>query len=267
LAIESVMLHELDTTELVEVLKPIYVHENLRPMRGDPTRNAVKRYAYRPGINHLAKLLAEGLDIRLNTTVDGIRHSDGRFEIEGEPFDKVVLTPPIPQASLLLWSIGESRAVANARYRSCLSIMLGYDRPLPETPYHALIDIEQRHPLTWISLESVKSPGRAPEGHSAVLLQMSPTYSHDHYQTEDDQLMRDIVPWVVQLYGEGFRNPVAVDTKRWKYSQPELTAVFESANRANHGVVLAGDGLSAGRVERAFESGLEAARLIMENPN
>jgi len=264
LTIEKVMLEELDRSELVEVTKPIYAHANLRPQRGDPTKNSVPRFVYRPGINHFAKLLAEGLDLRLNTTVDGLRRMDGKLEVEGELYDRVILTPPIPQASLLLWSIGESRSIANARYRTCVSIMLGYDKPLPETAYHALIDVEQRHPMTWVSLESTKSPGRAPDGHSAIVLQMSPTYSQNHYQTDDEVMLRDVIPWVVQLYGEDFRQPVEIDTKRWKYSQPELTAVFESANRANHGVILAGDGLSAGRVERAYESGVEAARLILE---
>ena len=264
MAIEAVMLQELDTSELIEVNKPIFTHVNLRPHAGDPARTAVARYTYRPGNNHLAKLLAQDLELRLNTTVDGLKRVNGKIEVEGQTFDRVILTPPIPQASLLLWSIGESRPIANARYRSCISIMLGYERPLPETPYHALIDVEQRHPLTWVSLESAKSPGRAPDGHSAVLLQMSSTYSQNHYQTDDGHLIKDVIPWVVQLLGEDFRNPVEVDTKRWKYSQPELTAVFESANRGNRGVVLAGDGLSAGRVERAFESGLDAAKLILE---
>lgn len=264
LGIERVMLQELDITELVEVQKPIYTHVNLRPLPGDASRNKIPRYVYRSGNNHLAKLLAEGLDVRSNTTVDHLSRQNGSFEVEGESYDRVILTPPIPQASLLLWSLGESRPVANARYRSCLSIMLGFDRPLPEVPYHALIDVEQRHPLTWVSLESAKSPGRAPEGQCAMVLQMSPAYSHDHYQTDDDRVLRDVLPWVGQLFGSEFLNPVAVDTKRWKYSQPETVAVFESVNRNHNGVILAGDGLTAGRVEKAFESGLMAARLILD---
>ena len=264
LGIERVMLQELDTTELVEVQKPIYTHVNLRSMPGDSARSKIPRYTYRPGNNHLAKLLAEGLEVRSNTTVDHLSRENGRFEVEGEVFDRVILTPPIPQASLLLWSLGESRAVANARYRSCLSIMLGFDKPLPPTPYHALIDVEQRHPLTWISLESEKSPGRAPEEQCAMVLQMSPSYSHDHYQTEDGRVLKDVLPWVGQLFGPEFLAPVAVDTKRWKYSQPETVAVFDSVNRNHNGIILAGDGLTAGRVEKAFESGLMAARLILD---
>jgi len=259
-----VMLEALDTTDLVQIVKPIYTHINLRPHLGDASRNAVPRYAYRTGNNQLAKLLAEGLDVRLNTTVDRLERQDGHFLVENERFDQIILTPPIPQTSLLLWSLGESRPVANARYRSCLSIMLGFDKPTPETPYHALVDQEQRHPLTWISLESAKTPGRAPDGQCAMVLQMSPTYSHDHYQTDDDKVLRDVMPWVTQLFGPDFGDPIAVDTKRWKYSQPEIAAVFESVNRHPNGVVLAGDGLTAGRVEKAFESGLQAARLILE---
>lgn len=264
MGIESVMLKELDTTELIEVTKPIYTHVNLRVQPGDSSRNGVPRYAYRSGCNHLAKLLAEDLDVRLNTQVDQLKEVDGGYEIENEHFDRLILTPPIPQTSLLLWSIGQSRPVANARYRSCITLMLGYDKPLPDTPYHAIIDVEQRHPMTWVCLESTKSPGRAPDGCSAVLVQLSPGYSHDHYQNDDDVVLKDVLPYVAQLFGPEFREPVEIDTKRWKYSQPETVAVFESVNRDHPGVILAGDGLSAGRVERAFESGLMAANLILE---
>lgn len=267
LGVQSAMLQELDTSELIEIKSPIYTHVNLRANPGDSSRNAIPRYTYRSGNNHLAKLLAEGLDIRLNTTVDRLERQSGSYEVEGERFDKVILTPPIPQASLLLWSLGESRPLANARYRSCLSIMLGFNHANPDVPYHALIDVEQRHPLTWVSMESIKSPDRAPEGQCAIVLQMSPAYSHDHYQTEDERVLKDVLPWVSQLFGGDFREPVAIDTKRWKYSQPEIAAVFESVNRNHRGVVLAGDGLSAGRIERAYESGIDAARLILEeNP-
>jgi renalase len=265
LTIEHVMLQEVDTSELIQIQKPIFTHVNLRPQPGDPSRNSVPRYTYRPGVNHLAKLLSNGLDVRLNTQVDQLEKIEGKFAIEGESFDCLILTPPVPQTSLLLWSLAESRAVANARYRSCIAIMLGFSHALPDVPYHALIDAEQRHPMTWISLESVKSPGRAPEGQSAILVQLSPTYSHDHYQTDDAKILKDILPYVAQLYGPDFREPIAVDTKRWKYSQPEMAAVFESVNRNHNGIVLAGDGLSAGRVERAFESGVMAANLLLDS--
>lgn len=264
LGIEPVMLHELDTSDLVEIVKPIYTHTNLRVSPGDAVRNRVPRYTYRSGGNQLAKLLAEGLDVRLNTQVDTLKRENGAFEVEKERFDAVILTPPIPQSSLLLWSLGESRPVANARYRSCISIMLGFDHPTPEVPYHALVDLDQRHPLTWVSLESVKSPGRAPEGQCAMVLQMSPTYSQDHYQADDEKMVREVLDYVRDLFGTGFEKPIAVDTKRWKYSQPEMVALFDTVNRNHDGVILAGDGLSAGRVERAYESGLQAARLLIE---
>jgi len=264
LGIETAMLAELDQSELIQIQKPIYTHTNLRVSPGDTARNSTPRYTYRPGSNHLAKLLAEGLDVRLNTQVDTLKRDGQTFEVEGSTFDAVILTPPIPQASLLLWSLGESRPVANARYRSCISIMLGFDQPTPDIPYHALIDVEQRHPLTWISVESAKRPGRAPEGKTAMVLQMSPTYSHDHYQTSDERIIPDVLGYVQDLFGSEFNSPVAIDTKRWKYSQPETVAVFETVNNNHNGVILAGDGLAAGRVERAYESGLMAARLLLE---
>jgi renalase len=261
-AIEQVMLHELETTDLVTVEKPIYTHVGLRVYPGDAAKAKTPRYTYRNGNNRLAKLLAQGVDVRMSTQVDGLERAGERIVACGEEFDAIVLTPPIPQSALLLWSIGESRPFANANYRSCLSIMLGFAAALPETNYHAILDVEQRHPLTWLSLESLKSPCRAPEGRCALVAQMSPAYSLGHYDRSDEEIIGDVLDYLVRLYGDEFRTPEVSDVKRWKYSQPEGTALFSAVNRPGSKIIVAGDGVSAGRVERAFEAGVEAAKML-----
>jgi renalase len=266
LAIEKVMLQEVDTEDLVQIEKPIYTHVGLRVYPGDAAKARTPRYTYRSGNTKLAKLLAQTLDVRLNTQVDSLEREGARYRVAEEEFDSVILTPPIPQASLLLWSLGESRPFANAYYRSCLSVLLGFAAPTPEVSYHAILDVEQRHPMTWLSLESGKSPCRAPDGHCAIVAQMSPAYSLSHYDRPNEELIGDVLDYVVRLYGEEFRKPVVSDVKRWKYSQPDGAALFDAVNRPGSTLVFAGDGVSAGRVERAFESGVSAANLLMKNP-
>ena len=262
MAIEQAMLHELPTDDLVQIVKPIYLHSALRVSAGDGHKNAVARYTYRQGNARLGELLAEGLDVRYGAPVDELCREGAGYRVRDEVFDALVLTPPVPQTSPLLWSLEESRAVANARYRPCISVSLGFGAELPPLSYHALLDPEQRHPLTWLSIESQKSPDRAPEGCTALVAQMSPAYSFNFWKHEDTEIVRDVMVYLGRLYGDRLGAPVVQDVRRWKYSQPDSVAMFDSVNEPASRVVLAGDGLLAGRVESAFESGVKAARVI-----
>lgn len=263
MSIESVMLHELDTSALVSIDKPIYTHHALRVIPGDPA-HATPRYTYSTGNATLPRLLAQGLDVRTSAQVEQITRSGHCFVVRDEAFDALILTPPIPQTSVLLWSLRESRPLANARYRPCLSVLLGFAIPTPETPYHALLDVEQVHPMIWLCLESAKSPGRAPEGGCAFVAQMSPVYSRMRYERPDAEIVEDVLHYVHRLYGDGFRDPKVAHVRRWKYSQPEMIAPFATVNRPGTRLIIAGDGLTAGRTEWAFESGVKAADLLIQ---
>lgn len=264
MAIEHAMLVELDKSELIQVVKPIYTHNSLRVFPGDAARANVPRYTYISGNNELPRQLAEGLQIRFESQVDEIEKlKDHRYSICGEVFDALVLTPPIPQVSAILWSLGETRPVSNSNYRPCLSVMLGFDRALPPQHYHALLDTEQTHPLTWLSLETEKCPGRAPDGHTAMVAQLNGPYSHGHYDDSKDELVDLVLGYLERLYGPGWDAPVASDVKRWKYSQPEGIASFDSVNRPGSRLLVAGDGLMGGRTEQAFEAGVRAAKMLL----
>lgn len=263
-AIEKVMLHELDTTDLVQINKPIYVHQYGRIAPGDVSRNKVPRYAYRTGNTRFAKLIAKELDVRLEQTIDRIRAVGGKFEILEEAFDGVILTPPVPQSEELLSTLGETRKFANVRYRACLSILLGYATDIGPLGYHAIIDTEQRHPLTWVSLESIKCPDRAPVGHTAMVAQLSPAYSAQFYESPDAAIIEDTVSHIERLYGPKFKVPDVAQVKRWRYSQPETTATFETVNRPGSRVLVASDGVLGGRVELAYEVGVMAAKSLLE---
>lgn len=261
--LESMMLTELDTSDLIKLDKPIHVHQSLRITSGDPMKGAVERYTYRQGNRRLPELLAEGLDVRCNRTIDSIeKNGNGSYRLGGEEVDSIILSAPVPQSQHLLASVGEFRPVQNVRYRNCISVLLGFDSPTPETKYHAIIEPEQRHPLTWLSLESAKCPGRAPEGKCAMVAQMSPEFSRMNWEGPDDAIVHATCHYVHLLYGEQFENPLTSKVVRFPYSQPEMTAMQDNVNRAGSKIVLAGDGLIGGRVEFAYESGVLAARML-----
>ena len=263
LEIEHVMLRELDQGDLVRVESPIYTHQGLRVMPGDVAKNRTPRYTYRSGNALLPEMLASTLDIRYGSPVETIARSGQDFIVNDEAVGALILTPPIPISSMILLSLRESRPTANASFRSCLSVLLGFEIELPETNYHALLDVEQRHPLTWLSLESVKSPGRAPEGCSALCAQLSPSYSLIHFPHQDELIIEDTLRYIQRLYGLEFSQPKVAKVRRWKYSLPDSVASFDTVNKPGMRVLLAGDGLLAGRSEAAYESGVRAARLLL----
>ncbi|MFN3961783.1 MAG: NAD(P)/FAD-dependent oxidoreductase [Fimbriimonadaceae bacterium] len=263
LAIDKVMREEISTEGLVRIERPIYVHAMGRISAGDPMKNRIERFVYTEGINVLARRLGEGLDIRMQTRVEHInRLPAGGYEILGDTYDRVVLAVPLPQAQALLESAGDPRRVTAATYRPCLSVLLGYAAPFSGN-FFAVIDPEQRHPLTWLSVESAKCVGRAPEGHSAMVAQMSPDYSRSRYDAPDEQIIHETAKDVERLLGAEFSTPVASDVKRWRYSQPEATIAYETLNPRLTDLYVCGDGTRGGRLEFAYESGLQAAASVL----
>jgi len=256
------MTQELPTDDLVEIPLPIWAIEMGRAQPGGLNKGKGPRYSYRSGITKLAKLFAEGLDVRLNCLVESVQ-SNGQYQINDEGFDAIILTPPMPQTELLLASMGEKRSFGGVRFRSCLSVLLGFDQPDPKVGYSAVIDPEQRSPLFWLSMESLKSPGRAPSGYSAMVAQLGQQYSEGHYDSPDAHIIEETLVLVKRLIGPEFGEPTVAQVKRWRYSQPELTVSFDAANPVGSRAIVCGDWVVGGRVEYAYEAGVLAAQRIL----
>ena len=263
-ALDQVMLHELDTSDLIKVEKPIYTHNGLRVSMGDPGQMKIDRYTYKSGNSHLPRLLAQGINVSSKDEISTIDRNNGSFRVAQEDLDALVVATPLPETVRLLETAGEQRPIGHVHYRSCISVLLGYDKEMPPVHYHAIVEPEQRHPLTWLSIESIKSPGRAPAGQTAMVAQLSPQFSAMHYDTEDGAIISATVEYIERLYGEAWGAPVAFDVKRWRYSQPENLALFDSVNTPASNLVIASDGLVGGRVEYAYEAGARAAKLLID---
>lgn len=263
LALERAMLQELPSDGLVQVELPVYVHDGLRVAPGDPGRGLGGRYCYSAGMDELPRLLAEGLDVRLGQAVESIQTAHNRqYTVAGETFDGVVVAAAVPDAEALVGQTG-ARRLGGARYRPCISVMLGL-RAVVDTPYFALIDQDANVPLTWLSVESAKVPaGRAPAGCCAMVAQLSPAYSVRRDSDPDATIVHETLVDVGRLLRMDLPDPEFAAVHRWRHSQPEATVSFGAANPPGSRVVLAGDGLAGGRLELAYESGLRAAAALV----
>ena len=260
----DVLLNKLAVHDLIRIEAPVFVFEHLRVTSGDPKRNASPRYTYRQGLAELPRLLAQGLNIRFNTNVTEIERAGDQFRVLGDLFDAVVTTVPVPQASVLLWGLAAHKAIAQSKYRSCVSVLLGFEVEPPTTRYHALVTEEESHPLQWLGLENVKAPERSPVGTTALVAQLNPSFSRTAWDWEDARVISEVTGFVKTLYGPEWKHPVVSHVKRWKYSQPEAIVLFDSVNHRNERLIVSGDGVAGGRIEYAFASGLRAARLLTD---
>lgn len=262
-SLEEALFHELDDSDLYPIELPIYIHQSLRVSVGDPAKNRIERYTYASGNDRLPRLLAEGVEVKLSTRVENVARTDGGFELQGEPFDALVLAMPTPESLPILESLQERRPFSNATYRPCLSVLLGYAIEPPGVSYHALVEPENSHPLSWLSLESLKCPGRSPAGKTAVVAQLGPQFSKLYFEASDQNIVDATADLLVRLYGKAWDLPEVAAVRRWAFSQPEMTALFDNVNRPGSRLIVAGDGVMGGRIEYAYESGVRAAAMLL----
>jgi renalase len=248
---------------IVRVARPVYVLDGHRavPSSHQP---AGDRFASTLGLDALPNSLATGLDVRLDQKVERIEAPmDGGYALQGEMFEAAVVAIPVPAAQALLATARDSRRFAGARYRPCLSVLLGYQAPL-ETPYHALIDTEQSRPLTWLSVETMKCEGRAPEGCTALVAQMNAPYSQRKMGSTDASIVSDVLVDIGRILGPAFTQPEVSQVVRWELSQPETTVSPDSSNSNGSRLVVCGDGFLGGRIELAYQSGVSVAERLVE---
>lgn len=289
--LETVMLHELPTEDLVTIVPPVRLYsDNGTLWPTDPDRNAETKYSYRNGMTTLPKLLLASLpselaQIRYDTRITRLEESGNEVILSDEHgqeagrADVVIVTAPAPQAADLLgdsapkmrstWeTLDRVRALRQVEYHRNITILLGYAAPAPPPPAYALLADDRANDLLWLAFEQTKSPERAPNGEALLIAQMGPKFSTFFYDAEESLLVWRVVDSLKTLFGETYATPLWNQVKRWKYSQPYGKVHFEEVNFAGmaSSVIVCGDALrpEGGRVPQAYSSGLEAAALAQE---
>ncbi|EFH82629.1 NAD(P)/FAD-dependent oxidoreductase [Ktedonobacter racemifer] len=269
------------TPDLIDIEKPVWVFNGQGEIQeGDAEQNAEEKWTYRSGLATLAKQMARGLDIHLETRIDHIRKTPQGWWLTPEhgaeqgPFSRLLITFPLPQAQELLEKSQlepglQGAIVAQlgaATYRPLLSIMLGY-RPMPQRrPYYALVNIDKAHPISWLAWEHEKAQERVPSGAGLLIAQMAPDYSREQWEREDSELVRESAAMVAQLVQEeGLATPIFSDVQRWRYALPDQKADSEQLHALTlpAGLAFCGDGFVGGRVHRALEHGIQVAQQLL----
>lgn len=261
--------------ERVFIAHPVCLRDKDRVLPADENANRETKWTTRDGLRNLPHFLAQDLDVRFHTRVASLQQKPNEITVFDEKnqildvCERVIVTCPLPQtADLLKCSalLGDStqriETLRQVEYSKCLSVLMVFDFA-PSFDWYALLAQNRDEPLLWLANENAKC-GFVPQELTALVAQIGDAKSGELWKNDDAEIVRQTVSWLQQIDGR-LGEPCESFVKRWRYSQPKNPISFESVNAPEDRVLVCGDGVSKGRVTAAWDSGVEAARLICEN--
>lgn len=221
-----------------------------------------------PGMNAVAKKLAEDLDVSLGARVIEIVPAKGGWSLLTEPagaadvFEIVIVATPADQAVPLLQPFPSLQAAAaTVRMLPCWAVMAAFDYDI-DLPFDATFF--RGSPLVWAANNSTK-PGRTAS--ESWVLHAGPSWSREHLENEPEAVADALLRAFFDATGRKPVPTVLTKAHRWRFASPENALDTGCLWDAARGLGACGDWCEAPRVEGAFLSGLKVAeRIIAERP-
>jgi hypothetical protein len=224
------------------------------------------RWRGHPAMTSVAKHLARGIDVVLETRVVALRASRHQWSAETETgavfwAGAAVLTPPVPQ-SLAILKAGavplqpETRArLEGLEYERCLAVMAVLAGPSRLAPPGGLAPGDG--PVAWIADNQLKGISAEP----AVTIHATHAFSLEHWERDRQDSGRRLLDAANDWLGADVRT---FQVHGWLYSKP-LQVDARPCTMVSQGLplVLAGDAFAGPRVEGAALSGWAAAEAVL----
>ena len=215
-----------------------------------------------PSMNAPIKALAAAHDVRWSTRIETLVRQDSGWQLQNDKgsidamFDAVVIAIPAEQATDLLapWDPALADLAAATVSAPCWTLMLAFEQSLPITETIFRDD----ETIGWAARNSDK-PGRA--GPESWVIQASPTWSVDHLEDSQEQVIASLSERFAALSGVNIPEPLVVSAHRWRYARSGSTdtgAHYQESLK----IGVCGDWLVGPRVECAWLSGSKLAKLI-----
>lgn len=235
----------------------------------DPTKKPYKRewfephYVAAPGMNNLAKALAEGLPVALETQVASIEKRETGWSLKdpagvelGE-FDWVFTTAPTPQADEILPAcFAHKSELSKVDFSPCFSLMLGFESK-PELNFDACV--VRNSPISWISMNSSKASRPSTP---SLLVHSDNAWAREQVENNIEDVRHKMLDVLDSLLGDALPQPQHSAIHCWKYAKAETSAeerfLLDEANK----LAACGDWCGGNRVEDAYLSALELGEYL-----
>jgi predicted NAD/FAD-dependent oxidoreductase len=220
------------------------------------------RYVGSKGMSGVAKYLAQGLDIRLNSLVFSLTRTDTHFVVTLDDgvvheCDGLILTAPIPQSFSLMFSaeMEMPKDLRSIDYDRTLGLLAVLDSPTHNVPAPGGLQFPD-DVFSFIGDNQAKGISEAP----SLTFHANPEWSLLHFERDLDEihslLLAAAIPWL------GESNVVSSQPKKWRFATPRSTWPEPFWATPDNRLVLAGDAFAGPKMEGAALSGLAAARHV-----
>jgi len=223
----------------------------------DTTRHAFpdeQRFVGAPGMNAMAKALADGLDVETSCHIrECMRDAEGwalalSDGVRTGSFDNVVIAVPAEQAAELLLPIAPSLAqeAQAARTSPCWAAMLVSRRLFGLTSKQR---VWAAHPLAWVGQMKGNS-----SAFSCWVLHAKTDWSDAEHQPSAEWIADELEREFSELAHIDVQ-PLHASAHRWRYAQVQISAGTPFAWDAGLGIGVCGDWRLGPRLELAWQSG------------
>ncbi len=231
------------------------------------------------GIGKLPELIAKGLDVRLNTSVDKISVKGDGVSIytANQEFraEKVILATPAPQSRKIYTSQSAiEKELLSTEFSSTVNIAFALVNKLPQElnlndVYGVWIPRRERKIIAAFTIESAKDAGRVASG-ELIHVMLSGEAGEIMVAQNDESIITDVLEELEQYLPCISENVAFTRVYRWINAEPKsrvgrcekINDYRKSINNHNK-VILAGDYLGMPFTEGAAETGIWAASSVL----
>lgn len=219
------------------------------------------------GMDTIPDFIGRTLNVSLRKRVITVKF-DKEWTVTTETGDSfnahwLLLTAPVPQSLALLEDSGINLAMTlredlgAIEYDPCLTAMLLFREPKLLPSPGALY--AEGEPISWVADNHQKGLSPVP---GSFTVHAAPRFSRTHWEAEPEVVVNTLcaagAPWL-----DAPLETFAIH--RWRYARPQQPREDGFlADPARH-LIFAGDAFCGARVEGAYQSGLLAARYLLES--
>ena len=257
-------IQPLIDTGVVQIWNSNYVQFEGPKVSSRQWQNVQTRYVGVPGMNQIAKHLAQGLEIHLSTKVISIEQENGLWQLCDDTsqiykgYDWLISTAPCPQTvEIFPKNFSYYSELKSIEMKACFALMLGFSEDLPFIFDAAHI---KNSDLSWLCVNHRK-PGRSREAFS-LLAHSSDDYAQENLNNDSNEIMGHLFSEIQRITGHNVSGVNHKALHCWRYANNAKFKIFPAFVDPYLKLSACGDWSVGGRVEGAFLSAHKVFKFL-----